>query len=101
MNTSQWCSALWEQFRLFPWQVQAALLLALVLLLVGLVVVSLGAGRVAGWAGSRILRRRNRPSAAAPADPFARVLALKPSAVRREFQALIDADAAADSEGAR
>lgn len=100
MNTSQWCSAVWAVFCSLPWQAQAALVLALVLLGVGIVVVSLGAGRVAGWAGGRLQRRR-RESAVAPVDPFVRVLALKPSAVRREFQALIDADAAADSEGAR
>lgn len=67
MNTSQWCSAVWGQFCLLPWQAQAALALALVLLLVGAVVVSLGAGRVAAWAGERrvvprvvraVLRRR-------------------------------------------
>lgn len=67
MNTSQWFSALWEQFCLLPWQARAALALALVLLLVGAVVVSLGAGRVVGWAGERrvvprvvraVLRRR-------------------------------------------
>lgn len=100
MTASQWCSALWALFCSLPWQVQAALVLALVLLGVGLVAVSLEVGRVAGWVQERLDRRRE-PAPTEPVDPFVRVLALKPSAVRREFQALIDADAAADSEGAR
>lgn len=100
MNTTQWCSALWAAFCSAPWRVQVTVVLALVLLLVGIVVVSLGVGRVVGWVSERLERRRE-PAPAEPVDPFVRVLALKPSAVRREFQALIEADAAADSEGAR
>lgn len=45
MNTTQWCAAVWEQFRSLPWRVQAALVLALVLLFVA-------------WPCFSLLRRR-------------------------------------------
>lgn len=103
MNTSQWCSALWEQFCLFPWQARAALVLAAVLLLVGAVVVSLGAGRVVGRVQERrvvprvvraVLRRREWRVRVARRGPQ--------RLVDRQARALLaDLESADDAEASR
>lgn len=99
MNTSQWCSALWALFCSMPLRLQVTVVLALVLLLVGLVVVSLGVGRVVGWVSERLERRRE-PAPAEPVDPFVRVLGLPPHEVSPELRGIVEASAD-DAEASR
>lgn len=85
---------LWALFCSLPLVVQAWIVFALLLLGVGVWTASRCAGRVVAWADERRERR------AAAVDPFVRVLGLAPEAVRREFQAIVDASAD-DTEAAR
>lgn len=94
---------MWEQFCLFPWQARAALVLAAVLLLVGAVVVSLGAGRVVGRVQERrvvprvvraVLRRREWRVRVARRGPQ--------RLVDRQARALLaDLESADDAEASR
>lgn len=92
MTLAQLCSLLLA----LPFAVQAALVLALVLLVVGVAAVSLAAGRAVAWVQDRF----RAPAEVEPVDPFVRVLALPPHAVAREFQAIVEASAD-DTEAAR
>lgn len=92
MTLSQLCSLLLA----LPFAVQATLVLALVLLVVGVAAVSLAAGRAVAWVQDRCCA----PAEVEPVDPFVRVLGLPPESVRREFQAIVDASAD-DAEPAR
>ena len=92
MTLSQLCSLLPR----LPFAVQATLVLALVLLVVGVAAVSLAAGRAVAWVQDRCCA----PDDPEPVDPFVRVLGLPPHLVRREFNAIVEASAD-DTEAAR
>ena len=94
MTLAQLCSLLLR----LPFVVQAVLVLALVLLVVGVAAVSLAAGRAAAWVQDRCSTPTKEP--VEPVDPFVRVLGLPPHAVAREFRAIVEASAD-DTEAAR
>ena len=95
MTLSQLCSLLLA----LPFAVQAALVLALVLLVVGVAAVSLAAGRAVAWVQDRCCAPAV-PETPEPVDPFVRVLGLPPHTVAREFRAIVEASAD-DTEAAR
>lgn len=99
MNTSQWCSALWAAFCSAPWRVQVTVVLALVLLLVGIVAVSLGVGRVTAWAAGWIGQRRQARAVPRP-DWTDRILSLRPEDFSAEFWAIVEASSD-DTEASR